>query len=159
MVRSLCQMHDECTGMFYWSHYLHHGMVYVRWLYLIYLWIYTHMLLITQPTPCCMSDHFNSNCKFTRVLNNPQQSSILKYWNITQHITPISVIWRHCKHIVIAITIHDSLMHCRISMKPCPESINEKKIFVLIMNEVDVGVFFNLFRGYQLASEEYDQFS
>jgi hypothetical protein len=44
-------------------------------------------------------------------------------------------------------------------MKPCPESINEKKIFVLIMNEVDVGGFFNLFRGYQLASEEYDQFS
>ena len=32
-------------------------------------------------------------------------------------------------------------MHCRISMKPCPESINEKKIFVLIMNEVDVGGF------------------
>jgi hypothetical protein len=90
---------------------------------LIYLWIYTHVLQITLPMPCCMSDHFNSNCNS----HNPQHSSILKYWNITQHVTSLSVIWRHCKHIVIAITIYDSLMHCRISMKPCPESINEKK--------------------------------
>jgi hypothetical protein len=35
----------------------------------------------------------------------------------------------------------------------------EKKKVVLIRNEVGVGGFFNLFRGYQLASEEYDQFS
>jgi len=35
----------------------------------------------------------------------------------------------------------------------------KKKKFVLIRNEVDVGGFLNLFRGYQLASEEYDQFS
>jgi hypothetical protein len=91
--------------------------------------------------PCCMSDHFNSNCNS----HNPQHSSILKYWNITQHVTSLSVIWRHCKHIVIAITIYDSLMHCRISMKPCPESINEKKKIVLIMNEVDVGGFFLIY--------------
>ena len=33
-------------------------MVYVRSLCQIQWWIYTHVLLLTQLTPCCMSDHY-----------------------------------------------------------------------------------------------------
>ena len=51
-------------------------------------------------------------------------------------------------------------MHSRISIKPSPESINEKKQNVfLIKKEVDVGGFESFLRRYQQASEEYDRFA
>ena len=79
----------ECTHMFYWYHYLHHGvhqiiisdlmmnthtcvshsinytMSYVRSICLIQWWMYTHVLMITLLAPCCLSDQcvsINNEC-------------------------------------------------------------------------------------------------
>ena len=80
---------DECTHMCYWKHYHNHVvcqinmsdlmmnvntcltdrttyiMLYVRSIYLVQWWVYTHLVLITLLTPCCMSNHypwFNDEC-------------------------------------------------------------------------------------------------
>ena len=77
------RFNGECTHMCYWKHYLHtplcqitmsdlfmnvdtcvtdnttYTMLYVRPIWPTFWWMYTHVLLLTLLTPCCMTYHYN----------------------------------------------------------------------------------------------------
>jgi hypothetical protein len=93
---------DECTHMYYWDHCLQQGickiivsyllmnehtcvtdsttftMLHVRSLRKIQWKMYTHMLLITLLTPCCMSDHY--------VRFNYESAHMFKWYNYLEHV-------------------------------------------------------------------------
>ena len=104
----------ECTHMFFWEHYLHHGvyqitmsdlmmnthtcvshsinytMWYDRSIYLIQWWMYTHVLIIAILAPCCLSDQYVS-------INNV--CTHMFYWKYYLH------------HFVCQISMSDLMMN------------------------------------------------